>query len=400
MVSIRQFRICTRPDTDPLAGPPTNVGDPGVAPVVIGWKLELLIIWSHSICLTARGSALADVLRTGVQLTTDSSQAGDFSMTREIQESAEMVSNPRPARASRHKGQGRGGTDVLPEAVEAPRADVVMEGGWRLAYYADRSAPGRPLVLVHSVNAAPSSFEVKPLFDHYRSRRPVYSLDLPGFGHSERRPAGYTPDLYARALETFLGKVVGEPADLVALSLGAEFAARAIGSKPAAVASLVLISPTGFSRRVPPSPRVGRIAHKVLTIPLLSQALFNLVASKRSIGYYLGRSFVGKPPQDILDYAYATSHQPGARHAPLVFLSMQLFTPGAIERLYAKLTHLPVLAIADRDPYIDFDHLNDFVALHPNWSRLRLEPNMGLPQWERLPETIAALDAFWAKAGG
>jgi hypothetical protein len=25
---------------------------------------------------------------------------------------------------------------------------------------------------------------------------------------------------------------------------------------------------------------------------------------------------------------------------------------------------------------------------------------MGLPQWERLPETIAALDAFWAKAGG
>jgi pimeloyl-ACP methyl ester carboxylesterase len=333
---------------------------------------------------------------TGGRLTTDSSQAGDFSMTRAIQKSAEMASNHHSAKASQRKEQARGGPDVLPEAVDAPRADVVMEGGWRLAYYAERSAPGRPLVLVHSINAAPSSFEVKPLFDHYRSQRPVYSLDLPGFGHSERRPAGYTPELYARALETFLEKVVGEPADLIALSLGAEFAARAIGSKPAAVASLVLISPTGFSRRVPPSPRVGRIAHKVLTIPVLSQALFDLVASKRSIAYYLGRSFVGKPPQATLDYAYATSHQPGARHAPLVFLSMQLFTPDAIDRLYAKLTDLPVLAIADRDPYIDFDHLDDFVAQHPNWSRLRLEPNMGLPQWERLPETIAALDAFWA----
>ncbi len=284
---------------------------------------------------------------------------------------------------------------TLGEAVDAPRHVFCGDEGWRVAYYAETSASGRPLVLVHSVNAAPSSFEVKPLFDHYRSSRPVYSLDLPGFGHSERRPDGYRPELYARTLASFLQNVVGEPADVVALSLGAEFAARAVDASPTLVASLVLIAPTGFSRRVPPSPRVGRIVHKLLKTPGLSQALFNLVASRASIRYYLGRSFVGAPPQATLDYAYATAHQPGARHAPLVFLSMQLFTPDAIDRLYSKLTSLPVLVIADRDPYIDFDRLDDFVARHPNWSRQRLAPNMGLPHWERLPETIAAMDAFW-----
>lgn len=284
---------------------------------------------------------------------------------------------------------------ALAEAVEAPRHSFRNDEGWQVAYYADTSAMGRPLVLVHSVNAAPSSFEVKPLFDHYRSSRPVYTLDLPGFGHSERRPDGYRPELYARTLNAFLKNVVGEPADVVALSLGAEFAARAVGESPALVTSLVLIAPTGFSRRVPPSPRVGRVVHGFLKTPGLSQALFNLVASRASIRYYLGQSFVGDPPQSTLDYAYATAHQPGARHAPLVFLSMQLFTPDAVNQLYAKLPKLPVLAIADRDPYIDFDLLDDFVASHPNWSRQRLAPNMGLPQWERLPQTIAALDAFW-----
>ncbi|CRI67305.1 Alpha/beta hydrolase fold protein [Thiocapsa sp. KS1] len=300
--------------------------------------------------------------------------------------------------AAEHKGDRKGRLIPLGEAVDAPRSQFTSANGWRIAYYADTSVGGRPLVLVHSINAAPSSYEVKPLFEHYRSQRPVYSLDLPGFGHSERRPAGYTPELFADVLAQFLEQVVGQPADVVALSLSAEFAARAIGSKPGCVASLALIAPTGFSQRVPPGPGFGRIVHTILKTPGLSQALFDLVASKRSIRHYLGQSFVGEPTQEILDYAYATSHQPGARHAPLVFLSMQLFTPEAVDRLYAKLTDLPVLAIADRDPYIDFERLDDFVARHPNWSRQRLAPNMGLPQWERLPETVAALDAFWAKS--
>jgi pimeloyl-ACP methyl ester carboxylesterase len=294
------------------------------------------------------------------------------------------------------KGQGR----RLGEAVDAPRSQFTREDGWRIAYYADTSVSGRPLVLVHSINAAPSSYEVKPLFEHYRAKRPVYSLDLPGFGHSERRPAGYTPQLFADVLAQFLEQVVGQPADVVALSLSAEFAARAIGSKPGSVASLALIAPTGFSQRVPPGPGFGRIVHPILKTPGLSQALFDLVVSKRSIRHYLGGSFVGEPTQEILDYAYATSHQPGARHAPLVFLSMQLFTPDAGDRLYAKLTDLPVLAIADRDPYIDFERLDAFVARHPNWSRQRLAPNMGLPHWERLPETLGALDAFWGNTAG
>jgi pimeloyl-ACP methyl ester carboxylesterase len=285
----------------------------------------------------------------------------------------------------------------LGEAVAAPRHEFRSHDGWRVAYYADSSASGRPLVLVHSINAAPSSLEVKPLFEHYRKSRPVYSLDLPGFGHSERRPSGYDPQLFARVIADFLKQVVGVPADLVALSLSAEFAARAIPIKPGSVRSLVLISPTGFSLRAPPSPKVGRVVHGILKTPGLSQGLFDLVASKKSIRYYLGRSFVGTPPQETLDYAYATAHQPGARHAPLVFLSMQLFTPNAAEALYAKLTDIPVLAIADRDPYIGFELLDEFVARHGNWSRHRLAPNMGLPHWEQLSQTAAVLDAFWER---
>ena len=285
---------------------------------------------------------------------------------------------------------------ALADALTAPRFEFVSERAGRLAYYADAGGEGRPLVLVHSINAAPSSFEMRPLFEHYRGQRPVYSLDLPGFGHSERGARPYTPELYANALADFLRQIVQQPADVLALSLSAEFAARAALATPGQVASLVVISPTGFSLRPVPNLRSARIAHKALTIPLVSQWLYDLVASRPSIRYFLGRSFVGDVPAEVIDYAHATSHQPGARHAPLTFLSMQLFTPNAMDQLYGKLTDLPVLAIADQDPYITFERLDAFVAGHPNWQRIRLAPNLGLPHWERLPETVAALDRFWS----
>ena len=285
----------------------------------------------------------------------------------------------------------------LPSALDAPIAQLTARDTGRLAYYADTTAAGRPLLLIHSINAAPSSFEVKPLFDHYRGRRPVFSLDLPGFGLSERADRRYSPALFADAITAVLEQVIGEPTDLLALSLSCEFAARAALTVPARVASLVLISPTGFGNRAVPPDWVGRVAYGALNQPPWRQRLYDLVASRRSIRYYLGKSFSGSAPEAMIDYAYATSHQPGARYAPLYFLSSQLFTPKAADRLYARLADVPVLAIADRDPYVTFEQLPAFAAARPNWQFETLAPHMGLPHWERPEATFAALDRFWGE---
>ncbi|ESQ08185.1 MAG: hypothetical protein N838_03200 [Thiohalocapsa sp. PB-PSB1] len=283
-------------------------------------------------------------------------------------------------------------------ALNAPLYYLESNRSGRIAYYADLpkdSSGTRPLLLIHSINAAPSSYEVKPLFDHFRGRRALYSIELPGFGQSERGERRYTPELFAGAIAELLEQVIGQATDLVALSLSAEFAARAALEVPDRISSLALISPTGFSKRPLPSPRVGRIAHGALSAPLWGQKLFDLVASRRSIRYFLNKSFCAAAPGDLIDYAYASAHQPGARHAPLCFLSTSLFTPHAMEQLYAKLTHLPVLAIADRDPYVGFERLAEFTAARPNWHHRTLKPHWGLPHWERPDLTFATLERFW-----
>lgn len=289
----------------------------------------------------------------------------------------------------------------LNEALPADRVVFPSRSTGYLSYYHNRSESGRPLVLIHSVNAAASAYEMRPLFMRYTQQRPVLALDLPGFGFSERSKRAYTPELYETAMIEFLETQLEEPADVVALSLGCEFAARAALERPDLFNSLVLISPTGFNLQSSgrASQQAGRsglgdMLHPAFSFPLWGRPLFDLIATRKSITYFLQKSFMGPPHEDLIDYAYATAHQPGAEHAPLTFISGKLFTPGVRARIYEQVK-TPTLVLYDRDYFTSFEMLPDLLAKNAAWQAARVVPTMGLPHFERLEETTAALDKFW-----
>jgi len=292
---------------------------------------------------------------------------------------------------------------VLAKAIDAELCSLTVNGGVTLRYYADQKidkrkagVTARPLVLLHSINAAPSAMEVAPLFNAYRGKRPVYALDLPGFGQSQRGPLAYSPSFFAQCLHDFLMALEGEPADIVALSLTTEFAARALGELSAPANSLVGISPTGFSRRQPPGESVSRKVDKVVGTPVLGRGLFRLLTSRPSIRFFLSKAFVGSTPKPLLDYAQQTARVTDAHYGPFAFLSMRLFTPSAPTTLYSKVSQ-PFLVLHDRDPNVDFAELPAFVDGRNNVQVDQVAPSLGLPHWELLPETVTALDAFWQR---
>jgi pimeloyl-ACP methyl ester carboxylesterase len=291
----------------------------------------------------------------------------------------------------------------LPEMAEGERRTFIGQRAGMLSYYADRTAGGTPLVLIHSINAAGSAYEMKPLYMHYRSKRSVYALDLPGFGFSDRSKRTYSARLYTDAIIDLLEtQVKNGPADVVALSLSSEFAARTALERPDLIRTLTLISPSGFNSKgkekgVSQQASARNTApslYKVLNFPIWSQAFYDLLATPASIKYFLKQSFQGKVPKDLIDYAYATTHQPGAKNAPLFFVSGRLFTPNTYDSVYSKLTQ-PTLVLYDRDGFVRFDRLDEIVKDHPNWRAERIAPTKGLPHWEQLEATVEKLNGFW-----
>jgi pimeloyl-ACP methyl ester carboxylesterase len=187
---------------------------------------------------------------------------------------------------------------------------------------------------------------------------------------------------------------------VIALSLGSEFAARAALLRPDLFHSLTLISPSGFSikgaSQQASQSGTSDLLYQAFSFPLWGQAFYDLLGTRTSLHYFLRQSFEGTIDAGLEEYAYLTTHQPGAHHAPLYFVSGKLFTPGIRERVYEKLK-LPVLVLYDRDFYVRFDRLPEVVARYSNWRAARIAPTLGLPQFEKMPEVASALDQFWAQ---
>ncbi len=295
----------------------------------------------------------------------------------------------------------------LAPAINADRTMFSTERSGRLHVYHRRQDGGRPLVLLHAIHAAPSPREMRSLFDAYASQRPVWALDLPGFGFSYRKHKRYTPRLYVNAILDLLQRMVQEPADVVALSLTSEFAAMAALEHPEAFHSLTLISPTGFGTRAAaldqvPLTRYGEVSdwvHRALSAPIWSRPLYDLLTTRPSIEWFLRKNLVGPLDDELVDYAYDTAHQLGAQYAPMTFLSGKLFTPGVRNKVYAQLD-VPVQVIYDQDPNTSFESLGSFVQEHTNWHTDRIAPSAGLPQIDALADTMQALNRFWASQEG
>lgn len=221
-----------------------------------------------------------------------------------------------------------------------------------VAFYAAGEAQrdARPILLVHSVNASGTAFEVRPLFEAYRGRRPTYALDLPGFGLSERSPRRYTPRLMTDALHEAVAELdrrhPGVAIDAVAASLSSEFLARAAAETPARFESLSLVSPTGFeggARRdgAPESTREVAGLHAILADHFWSRPLFRGLTRPGVIRYFLRRTWGGPDiDEGLWRYDVEATAVEGAEHAPLCFLSGMLFSAD-IHRVYDQLT-LPV----------------------------------------------------------
>ncbi|WP_102126814.1 alpha/beta fold hydrolase [Deinococcus planocerae] len=291
-----------------------------------------------------------------------------------------------------------------PPALDAERRTLGGRAGPVNAYVA---GSGAPLLLVHSVNAAASAYEVRPLFEHYRASRRVYALDLPGFGFSRRGGREYTPRLMTDALHDVLDEIAlesgEERVDALALSLGGEFLARAASERPERFRSVTLVTPTGFGKSEQfygglGSTRGSAALKRAYEHPLLGQPFYDLLASVPSLRFFLALTFGSFAAVDegLLRYDYPTSHVPGARHAPFAFISGTLFSAD-IDRVYEALTVPVWLAYGTRDRFTDFGDLSN-VERRPNWTFDRFETG-ALAYFEQPGPFISAYDAFLRRAG-
>lgn len=298
---------------------------------------------------------------------------------------------------------------ALPPALPADSFDLSTAAGRIRLYHAHPavavgSAPAPPpLLLIHSVNAAASAAEVAPVFAHYRRDRAVYALDLPGYGLSDRSDRDYTPRMMTDAVAAVIAHMRErervDAVDVLAVSLGCEFAARAQTEAPDSIRRLALVSPTGLrgnQRRDGPKGATLGVPwlYRFFTRPRWTEGIFRTLTRPGVIRYFLRRTWGSRTiDEDLWRYAVITTQQPGARHAPFRFVSAYLFSRD-IHTVF-KAVSCPVwVSMATRGDFTDYRG-RTVLKERPHW-QFHAVPGGALPYFEPQSGFLPLLDHFWA----
>lgn len=272
---------------------------------------------------------------------------------------------------------------------------------WREMHYAyySRGGTGRPIVLLHSINAVASAHEMRPLVERlqHETKRPILALEWLGFGHSDRPEISYTPELLEDQLEHFLARMVAAPGgvDLIGLSLGATYAAELGRRRPDLVHSLIAVEPAGLGEE---PGEIGRgWARLLFTLPGVQRAFYDRLTTPDALHRFAAEHLFTDQagvPDEYVEYGAETARVHGAARPLDDFLNGRLFPPEAREAFLRFRNPLLVLygTVADRRMET-YGHLPELAA-RSNVTAVGL-PTGALPHWEMPDEVMARIAEFY-----
>lgn len=264
--------------------------------------------------------------------------------------------------------------------------ETMVVDGVRVRYRDAGDPSWPPVLLLHGIGRSLEDWE--GLFNRLAVDHRVLSVDLPGFGLSERTNGSYSLESLARFILDALD-VVGErrPIHVVGNSLGGAVAMQLSALAPDRVRSLVLANSAGFGREV-------TIALRVIALRPLGRRL--LKRKTRESAYrteralFFDRKFV---TEQRLDHAMRVGENP-VHDEVLLAVAGHLGTFRGVRRKWrTRLATVvaeqrkPTLVVwGEQDRILPASHLNAARTLFPH-AEFHLFKNCGhMPQIEKEEE--------------
>jgi pimeloyl-ACP methyl ester carboxylesterase len=273
---------------------------------------------------------------------------------------------------------------------------------WRWRDYdifATEAGTGPLVILVHGIYAGASSYEFRYLFPLLARTHRVVAFDLLGCGLSARPNLAYSAELFTEQIVDALNEFGAEPTTLIGSSLGGAFAIRAAARANDRVKHLVAVCPTGLGGVLDrPASGAQRAVAATFRSPLLGEALFNLLASRPSLRWFLeNQSYADKASAtpEVVDHYYAVTHLEGARYVPATFVGGLLNCDVARDLPFVEAPTL--ICWGERAPSVSpLSGAGEFLKLAQN-AKLATFANSGLLPHEEEPDAAyAAIESFIA----
>lgn len=124
----------------------------------------------------------------------------------------------------------------------------IQENKIRYFEYGDSS---NTVLFVHGLGASAERWD--PIIPYFSENYHVITLDLPGFGLSDKPSIDYTVDFFVRSLSEFISKLGIENNTVIGSSLGGQITTELTVAEPRLVNKMILVSPSGVVNHATPA---------------------------------------------------------------------------------------------------------------------------------------------------
>ena len=153
---------------------------------------------------------------------------------------------------------------------------------------------GQPLLLIHDLDPSSSSYEWTRMIKKLEKNHTVYTVDLPGCGHSDKPEMIYSNYLFVQFLHDFVKDVIKETPSVAATGSSGSFTIMCNKMYAGLFDKVIIINPEDLkSLTVSPDTRTD-ILKKVIDCPIIGTFIYNVWMHERHFNEIFENKIVSK----------------------------------------------------------------------------------------------------------
>lgn len=170
---------------------------------------------------------------------------------------------------------------------------------------------GKPLLCVHGLENGASSYEFHSLIKTLSKTNKVYSIDLLGYGNSEKPKITYTAYLYVQLLSDFIKNVIGQNTNIITSGKSNSFVTMLSIQGDANIEKMIFINPEELNALAKNPTKRNLVCKHIIELPIIGTALYLFLSSKPKLKqlfkkqYFFNSAFISKK---IFNSFYENSH--------------------------------------------------------------------------------------------
>ncbi len=146
----------------------------------------------------------------------------------------------------------------------------------------DKKGKGTPLLFIHDLTVGSSGYEFHRLINNLTNEHEIFTLDLLGYGLSDKPSITYTNTLYEQLITDFIKNIIGKKTSIVATGNAVPFVIMACHNNPDFFEKLIFINPQSlYSQNQIPSKQT-KILKLLFETPIMGTFIYNVLNTKHT----------------------------------------------------------------------------------------------------------------------